>query len=333
MRAARLLASLGLLLSALLPVAAAGHALDPAYLELSELGDGRWRVSLRIPDVAGRPMPLRARLPEGCSGDAPAPGFDGRGWSSAWLALCPEGLTGGEIGVDGLAQTRTDALVRWQPAGAEAHTHRLTPDAPAFVVPTAPGVAGIVASYVSLGVSHILEGIDHLLFVLALVLLVRGRRRLLWTITAFTLAHSLTLAAATLGWLSLPSAPVEAVIALSIVFLAWELTLPPERRDPLAERAPALIAFGFGLVHGLGFAGALGEIGLPPGDIPLALFAFNLGVELGQLLFVGAVLALAWAAATAAPILRARSASLSRAAGYGIGGVAAFWVIERVAAF
>ncbi|MCF3934818.1 HupE/UreJ family protein [Acuticoccus sp. M5D2P5] len=316
------------------PASAFAHALDPAYLDLSALGNDRWRILWRVPDVAGRPMPLAVRLPDHCDGDAPAsPADDGRAWTMGWIATCPGGLAGGPIAIIGLDGTRTDALVRYEPVPGERVVHRLTASEPGFVVPVEAGPLSVFTSYVGLGVTHILEGVDHLLFVLALVLLIRDRARLLWAVTAFTLAHSLTLGLASLGWLDLPPPPVEAVIALSIVFLAYELALPPERRDPLAIRYPWILAFGFGLIHGLGFAGALREIGFPAGDVPLALFAFNVGVELGQVVFIVAVLLL-WATVRhVAPAVQRHAGTMSRIASYAIGSVAAFWVIERVAAF
>ncbi|WP_240722831.1 HupE/UreJ family protein [Poseidonocella sp. HB161398] len=330
----RLASLLLLLLVALVPRDAAAHALDPGYLELSAMGDSRWRVSWRMPDVNGRPMPIAPRLPLGCeTTPAAAPGFDGRAWVSSFMAQCPAGLAGGEIAIDGLSRTRTDVLVRYEPTPGAAQTRRLTATTPAFTVPAAPGQGEVFASYVALGFTHILEGLDHLLFVLALLLLVRQPRRLFFAITAFTLAHSVTLAAATFGWLRLPPAPVEVVIALSIVFLAFELAKPPARRDPVAERLPAVVSFGFGLVHGLGFAGALNEIGLPQGDVPLALLAFNLGVELGQLAFIAALLSLWAVARKVLPALTHHGVWLGRASSYVIGSIAAFWVIQRVTGF
>jgi hydrogenase/urease accessory protein HupE len=183
-----------------------------------------------------------------------------------------------------------------------------------------------------LGVEHILGGIDHLLFVLALLLVVRGGRRIVATVTAFTAAHSLTLAAATLGWVHVPGPPVEATIALSIVFVAAEVVRGLRGRPGLAARAaraPWLVAFAFGLLHGLGFAGALAEVGLPQKAIPVALLTFNIGVETGQLLFVGAVLAGAWAAKRLVPRLPAWS---RYAPAYAIGGTATFWTIQRTVA-
>lgn len=330
----RLLSALIVVLATCLPGSASAHALDPGYLELASLGQERWRVTWRTPDVKGRPMPIEARLPENCSHEPPAePIFDGRAWTTAWVTTCPGGLNGGVIEIAGLDQTRTETLVRYELEPGRTQVYRLTPSETAFEVPENQGVLDIITSYVALGVTHILEGVDHLLFVFALVLLIPGRGRLFWAITAFTIAHSVTLAAATLGWLNIPSPPVEAVIALSIVFLAFELSQRPEERDPLTMRFPWAVSFTFGLIHGLGFAGALREIGLPEGDIPVALFAFNIGVELGQILFVAVVLAVGFAVQQAYPAIKDRAGQLERVASYGIGSLAAFWVIDRIAGF
>lgn len=322
------------ILATCLPGITLAHALDPGYLNVASLGQERWRVTWRVPNVNGQPMPIEARLPENCSHEAPPPpSFDGRAWTTGWVTTCPGGLEGGVIRILGLDQTRTETLVRYELEPGQTQVHRLTSTAIAFTVPEAPSIAGILSSYIALGVTHILEGLDHLLFVFALLLLIRDRGRLFWAITAFTLAHSITLAAATLGWLNIPPPPVEAVIALSIVFLAYELSLPPEDRDPFAMRFPWVVSFAFGLIHGLGFAGALREIGLPEGDIPLALFAFNIGVELGQILFIALVLTFGIAARHLYPRLRDRVGQFERVSSYGIGSLAAFWVIERIAGF
>lgn len=317
------------------PRVAAAHALDPGYLELTAIDRQHWRATWRVPDVGGKPMDLHVNLPEGCTAqNGPAPVFDGRAWVSNWITTCPAGLKGGVIGIDGLDQTRTDALVHYQTEPlSRSQTRRLVSADPAFTIPVEAGTLQVFGDYLGLGVTHILEGIDHLLFVLALILLVPTIRRLFWTVTAFTLAHSITLAAASLGWLILPPPPVEAVIALSIVFLAYELALSPGRRDGLTQRHPWLVSFAFGLIHGLGFAGALREIGLPEGEIPAALLAFNMGVELGQLLFVAAVLSILTAIRWLYSFSPAQSRATVRIASYGIGSVAAFWMIERMAAF
>jgi len=205
---------------------------------------------------------------------------------------------------------------------------RLTPSEDAFTVTDAESWQQVAEAYTELGVEHILLGIDHLLFVLALLLIVSGWGKLVATVTAFTLAHSLTLAAATLGWVSVPQSPVEAVIALSILFVAAEIVHWRQGRPGITRRKPWLVAFTFGLLHGFGFAGALTEIGLPEHAIPLALLFFNLGVEAGQLIFIGAVF-LAWAVLRKVPWPE----WAWRVPVYGIGGMAAFWTIERISGF
>ncbi len=223
--------------------------------------------------------------------------------------------------------------MRYELNPGETRIERLTAAQTSFTVEPDAGPLDVLASYIALGITHILEGLDHLLFVFALLLLIEGRARLFWAITAFTLAHSITLAASVFGWLRIPSPPVEAVIALSIVFLAYELTLSPDRRDQIAIRFPWIISFGFGLIHGLGFAGALREIGLPQDDIPLALFSFNIGVEIGQLFFIAAVLVLGILVKSLYPQIIRHLRIATRLTSYAIGSLAAFWVIERIAVF
>lgn len=321
-----------------LPTRATAHALEPGFLELLSLGGSEWRVTWRVPQVVDRPMAIDAVLPEGCEPRrGPAPEFDGRAFVAGWIATCKAGLAGGEIVIEGLERTRTDVLVRYTLEGeASPQAMRLTAATPAFVVPTAMTAIEVFVGYFRLGVDHILHGIDHLLFVFVLVLLVRDWRRLLGAVTAFTVAHSLSLAAASLGWIVIPSAPVEAVVALSIAFLAAELLRSPGAKPSLTERAPWFVAFAFGLLHGLGFASALLDIGLPDGDVPLALLAFNLGVEAGQILFIAVILALGAAFARLYPEGRRQflpKATGLRSVAYGIGALAAFWVFERMAVF
>ena len=211
---------------------------------------------------------------------------------------------------------------------------RLTPTADAFIVQASPSFGHLASTYFELGVEHIWFGIDHLLFVLALLLLVKGWWRVLGTVTAFTIAHSITLALAVFGVVHIPGPPVEAVIALSIVFVAMEIIHHRRGRPSLAARQPWLVAFCFGLLHGLGFAGALAEVGLPQKGIPVALFFFNVGVEFGQVVFVLAVVSLA---TLLAALLRCEGRRLPDWAGYAlpyaIGSVAMFWVIERTLGF
>jgi hydrogenase/urease accessory protein HupE len=321
---------------------ALAHEVRPAYLELREREPGAFEVLWKTPARGDERLAIAPRLPERCRDGEHAGRIADGAWIERWPTTCSGGLAGGTIAVDALAATRTDVLVRIEWADGTSATARLTPAAAAFAVAGAAGRAEVLATYLALGVEHILLGPDHLLFLLALLFLVSSARGLVATITAFTAAHSLTLSGAALGWLHVPQPPVEAVIALSILFVAAEVARAARGARPdLARRSPWIVAFAFGLLHGLGFAGALREVGLPAHAIPLALFAFNVGVELGQLAFVAAVLALLAGAASMArrsPARRALDAwtiagALARPASYAMGPLAAFWLIERTARF
>ncbi len=317
---------------------ASAHAFDPGYLELRSAGSERWRAFWRAPPVSEDPMTISVALPTNCDEKtSPQPAYDGSAWVAEWIAYCPGGLADGTIAIRGLEVLDNDVLVRYELSEGAAESRRLTPDQPSFVVPADPGVLDVLGSYFFLGVDHILEGIDHLLFVFALLLLISDPWRLLGAITAFTVAHSITMAAATLGWFSLPGPPVEAAIALSIIFLASELVQRDGSGTRLSESFPWIVSFTFGLLHGFGFAGALLDIGLPRGDLPLALLAFNLGVEAGQILFIAAVLAVTFLLGRIAPATlrtaRRPGSPVSVGNAYLIGGVSAFWFIDRVAGF
>ena len=286
---ARLLMMLGLILALAGPAGA--HALQPGFLDLKALGGDAWRVFWKVPTEGPGAMAISALLPEACAPrQAEGLRFDGSAFVAEWVAICPGGLKGGEVRIEGLELTATDVLVRYELSPGNPESQRLTAATPGFSVPAPQGRLGVVATYFGLGVEHILLGIDHLLFVFALILLVRNKRQLIGAVTAFTVAHSLSLAAAVLGWVVVPAPPVEAVVALSIMFLAAELVRPEGTAPGLTREYPWVVAFAFGLLHGLGFARALLDIGLPEGEVPLALFAFNLGVEAGQLLFIALVL-------------------------------------------
>jgi hydrogenase/urease accessory protein HupE len=251
-----------------------------------------------------------------------------------WRIRVPEGLDGKAIFFSQLSETRIDVLARLVRLNGSVQLERILPVHPSFVAKPSPGRLEVVRTYTILGIEHILSGFDHLLFVLALVLLVQGTRQLLFTITAFTVAHSLTLAGATLGWVHVPRPPLEASIALSIVFVASEIVHTRQGRYSVTRHYPWVVAFTFGLLHGFGFAGALAEVGLPQSSIPIALLFFNVGVEIGQLLFVGAVLAaitVGWRAGRRLPL--SQPVWLWRIAPYTIGALASFWLVERVAAF
>ena len=322
----------------LLPAQVLAHALQPGFLDLAVQDAATWRVTWRVPDVNGTAMAIAPVLPSTCQSlSEPVLRFDGAAHVAVWMLSCPEGLAGTDIAIAGLAQTQTDVLVRYELEPGRGGTLRLTPDAPGLRLPKVPSTVEVLRTYLALGVEHILSGADHLLFVLALLLLVPDRRSLIWAITAFTLGHSISLAAATLGWVVLPAPPVEAVIALSIMFLARELAVPAGQGQRWTERHPGAIAAGFGLIHGLGFARALLDIGLPQGEVPTALFAFNLGVEAGQLLFVAVVLATSLVLSRLLPLLTAGlrhgGAWPRQLAAYAIGTTSALWFVERIAAF
>jgi hydrogenase/urease accessory protein HupE len=310
---------------------AAAHELRPGYLELRETAPDTFTVLWKVPARGQDRFGLHPILPERCATAAPVRGsFGGDAWIEHSVVRCAGGMDGARIAIDGLTATMTDVLVRLERAGGATQTVRLTPAAPSFVVDAAPSRLDVARTYLQLGIEHILLGFDHLLFVLALLLLVGPTRRLVSTVTAFTVAHSLTLAAATLGVVHVPPQPVEASIALSIAFVAAELVHSRQGRMSLTEQRPWVVAFVFGLLHGLGFAGALSAVGLPAQAIPLALLFFNVGVEIGQLLFIGAALVVI-AFGRRVGVRAPRWAW--RVPAYAIGAVAAFWTLERVAGF
>ena len=325
----RALITASLLLSA---ASALAHDARPSYLELVETDPAVFELSWKRPLFGGRGPAMGLALPPACRDVVPPVSSNlGDALLERRLIDCgADGLAGERIRFPGLEQTLSDVLVRIAQADGGTFTSLVKASRPWVVVEGPPSVWAVAWQYLELGVAHILLGFDHLLFVLALLLIVQGRRRLLVTVTAFTLAHSITLAAATLGFVHVPGPPVEATIALSIVFLAGELIKVNRGQPSLTARAPWLVAFAFGLLHGFGFAGALASVGLPRAEIPLALLTFNLGVELGQILFVLAALAAVWL------LGRIRRESPSWAAqvpAYGIGTVAAFWLVERLYGF
>jgi hydrogenase/urease accessory protein HupE len=260
----------------------------PVYLELRQTGPDKYDVLWKVP---GRGDDLRfgvyVRLPGNCQKLSEVQTtVVNNAFSDRWSVECKGGLTGQTIMIDGLSSTVIDVLVRLERLDGTTQVTRLTPAAPSLTIESAPSKTQLAVTYTSLGVEHILYGIDHLLFVLGLMLLVRDFRSLVKTITAFTIAHSITLGAATLGFIHVEVAPVEATIALSILFLAAELVRMQRGESGIAQRAPWIVAFAFGLLHGLGFASTLGKMGLPHTEIPIALLLFNIGVEIGQLGFV-----------------------------------------------
>ena len=328
-----------LLAVAPLPIANA-HEVRPGYLEVRQVDAEAFDVLWKVPAKGEYRLRMHARLPKECAGAPNQGSFVGGAFIERWRATCPGGLVGRSIDIEGLSATRTDVLARIEWSDGTTQAVRLTPEQTSFVAQAAPGALAVSKTYFVLGVEHILLGIDHLLFVLGLLFLVGNWRRLVATVTAFTVAHSITLAAATLGLVHVAQAPVEATIALSIMFVAAEIIHGAHGQPRLATHAPWLVAFVFGLLHGFGFAGALREIGLPQKDVPLALLFFNVGVEAGQLLFIVAVVAVF----TVLTRLVRRQGShnhgpwhaetlLRTPVAYAIGSVAAFWTVQRLVGF
>ena len=308
------------------------HEVRPAYLQLHQTGAITYDVFWKVPAVGDTMrLSLYVQLPQTCSNLKQPRGFFASGaYTEQWSVACQGGLAGSTVRIDGLTATLTDALVRVERIDGSTQVTRITSSSPTFVVEATPRRFEVARTYLVLGIEHILTGVDHLLFVSGLLLLVSGVRRLLLTVSAFTLSHTVTLTLATLGFVNVPPAPVEAVIALSILFVAYEVLRKKENPDGLAQRKPWLVAFSFGLLHGLGFAGGLSAAGLPAGHIPLALGFFSAGVEVGHFSFVAVVLILIASVRQWTTKLPTWSWRLTP---YAIGSVAAYWLIVRLAAF
>jgi hydrogenase/urease accessory protein HupE len=335
-------ALLSLLLLAAWPTTARADDLRPGYLEIREICAApasdcpsapartahlyaiTWKAPIK-PGLAARVVPT---FPADCTATAaPERSVDSAALLARWSITCTKPLAGRSVRLTGIEGTPGDALLRYQSRDGTIQAARLTPAAPVATILAKPDKRQVARTYFATGVTHILMGYDHLLFVLGLVLLLNGGWRVAATVTAFTISHSLTLTTTTLNLISLPRAPVEAAIALSIVFLAVEIVKREPGSPRLSERSPWIVAFLFGLLHGFGFAGALAEIGLPQGEIPTALLTFNLGVEAGQLIIVGAAMAALWG------LRKAKAEWLKPAQtviAYAIGSVAAMWLLERV---
>ena len=300
-------------LTLLASLSAHAHEMSMAEMELREATPGeflwQWTASGSRP-VSSELTPV---WPAACTAEAN-------------MVRCGDAGLRGTLKVQGVGERYSAAMIKVFWLDGQSRVFTLTAAQPEVQLYGSAddqrGMGEIARAYTVLGVEHILGGFDHLLFVLALLFLVSFNQRLLWTITAFTLAHSLTLALSSLGWLTLRSPPVEATIALSIMLVAGEAL---HKQQTLSRRWPALVAFGFGLVHGLGFAGALQDIGLPQNHLFVALLTFNVGVELGQLLVVALAYALHRALASQPKFVLARTPAL-----YAIGSMAAYWSITRI---
>ena len=320
----------------LLALPATADEFRPAYLQLRQVDAIRYDVTWKVPALdETTTLKVVPIFPEGTRALTPTHSSYAAGAAvQRWRIEADGGLADKAIEFSNLSAARLDVLVRLERADGSVQLGRVLPLDSRFVVTASPGTFEVVQTYTVLGIVHILTGFDHLLFVLALVILVKGMRRLVVTVTAFTVAHSFTLVAATLGWVHVSGPPVEATIALSIVFVACEIIRARQGESGLTQRYPWIVAFTFGLLHGLGFAGALAEVGLPQLSIPVALLFFNVGVEIGQLIFIAAVFAvIAIGRWVGDRISLPRFSWLWRIPPYAIGATASYWVIERVAAF
>ncbi len=316
-----------LVVLSLAPVAQA-HRFAPSLLKVTETGQNQFNMVWKTPAQATSNIPLRPTWPDTCAvSNISQPQLEGTGKVSSWQLDCefgPAGLIGQQLGVSGLGANQASAMLMVSLRDGRNYQEVLNSEQSLFVVPEEPGAGEVMTDYSVLGMEHIWGGIDHLLFVFGLLLLVGGGTRLLWTITAFTLGHSVTLSLVTLGYFDYPVALVEFTIALSIFMLAVELTR--KGRSDFLWRQPWWLAGGFGLLHGMGFAGALAETGLPQDNVPLALLFFNIGIEIGQIVFILVIMGL-WLLVRK-PLSPWRD-RLWPIPVYILGSLSAMWCIER----
>ena len=311
------------LLSVLCGAAATAHEVRPAYLHIKESANAegsRYDVLWKQPIVQNGRLAIDPIFPEGCElEESQPPEFTPGALIYRWVTSCD--LTQGSVHINGLSVTLTDVMVRIDEASGDSSNHILRPESPTLDL---SDTAAPALAYLVIGIEHLVFGIDHVLFVIGLVLFIHQPMMLLKTITAFTVAHSITLAMSVLGWVEVNQGPVEAIIALSILFLARELVQDESERSRLTTAVPWAMAFVFGLLHGFGFAGALRDIGLPDDTLWLALLLFNLGIELGQIMIIAAIFAVTWVLNKVAS-----TATLIRVGAYGMGVLAAYWTIDR----
>lgn len=319
--------------SAVFSSSAIAHKLAPSLLKLTEQAEHNYDVFWKTPATTQAGRNLQPVLPNSCQPTTPSmQSKEGTGLVWRWTINCDKSLVGEQISVQGMAQSSTATLltVAWQ--DGRKIQQLLNAGSADYTIPKRQSFWQVMAEYVWLGAEHIWAGMDHLLFVLALLLLVPTTRQLIWTITSFTVGHSLTLTLVVLGIVDYPVSLVEFAIAASILVLAVELVKTQLSQTQNSRWIPShswFVAMAFGLLHGMGFAGALREVGLPVGDIPQALLSFNMGIELGQIAFVGLILLIMHAARQSIPMF-VRPAWWTTV--YSIGSLSAFWCIERAAA-
>ncbi|XOV87803.1 MAG: HupE/UreJ family protein [Pseudomonadota bacterium] len=325
----RRIATGAILLLGLAVMTAGAHEMRPAYAGLVVDTSGKVDVEFRQPIIAGQFLNLSLQLSCPDASDRISSSTNAS-LTQRWTAQCESGGLD-HLAVTGLAGTLTDLLVTLTRADGSQENFLVKPDAP--YLDLRPREAPLLPVYLSLGIEHLLEGIDHVLFIIGLMLLVPGTLNLIQTITSFTIAHSITLALSTLDLVQLSQAPVEAAIALSIIYVAYEITVPGHK-DAITSRRPWLVAFIFGLLHGLGFAGVLRDIGLPEDQTLMALLLFNIGIEIGQLIVIAAVVALLFLARRAYALARPAAPGpdtrfLRLIPAYFIGATATVWLLQR----
>lgn len=304
------------------------HEVRPAYLEINQIDSIHYAIIWKTPVTAGRTIQIRPILPEGFTMDLVKQKVTTGSMNQLYQGTYTASIIGQNIYIENLERTLIDVFTKIQLADDLTFTFLIQADKPYCHIPQTPNQYQVINSYIRLGIEHILEGYDHLLFVLALLLLISSLSNLFWTVTCFTLAHSVTLALASLNIFSLPSAPVEAVIALSILFLAKEYIDVQRDKPSMTAKYPWAVSFGFGLLHGFGFAGALQDIGFPQQQLFTALLSFNIGVEIGQILFILICLTLylIWTKAFKSK----GHQQLKTILAYTIGSVASFWLVQRI---
>lgn len=314
------------------PLSNYAHEMRPAYLQIKQTGENDYELRWKIPRIGDKVISLSPQFPDWFVVKQGMPAIEsGDGALYTFKATSKKDIHGMNFTIAGIEESIVDVLVQVELLNGEQFSLMLQPARKYGKIPMKTSALDTIKGYFALGVKHIWLGIDHLLFVLALLIITLGNtRRLLITVTAFTIAHSITLSLAALGYVGLPGPPVEATIALSIVFLALEIIRGYNGQPTLTSRKPWLVAFSFGLLHGLGFASALAAVGLPQKHIPLALGFFNVGVEAGQISFIVIVLMVL---KTITAVKKDWPVWLKKIPAYGIGSMAAFWLIERVVAF
>jgi len=310
----------------------AAHEVRPALLKISEIADNQYLVHWKVPAMGNQRLSIDPVFTVGCvDSEDTVDGFAAGASVKSWTVSCEHGLANSDIQFSNLSSTMIDVLVQVTFLDGRYYTSLVRPSAPTFHVPNRDSQSSVFQSYAFLGIEHILFGWDHLLFVLGMILMITDHRRLIWAVTGFTVAHSITLALATLDMIHVPGPPVEAVIALSIVLLAVEtLRYRHSDEESLSIRAPWLVSMIIGLIHGLGFAGALTEFGLPAHAKFVSLLAFNLGVEAGQLAFIGTLLVIGIVTRRYAKSIVPR---MQTAAIWFIGICGSFWLVERLTGF